>query len=108
MHDWQDFCSYPVVLQCVSKWSARMLHLSHLQNWHTADLVPDGRYLVMDWNNISRVVSADGSTVEPSPSEVVALRSLLNMRFQRKSCWERSDAIDDEDKSEETFDESER
>jgi len=62
----------------------------------------------MDWDNITRVVSVDGSTIEPSPSEVVALRSLLNMRFQRKSYWERSDAIDAADESEETFDESER
>jgi len=48
-----------------------------------AELLPDGRYLVSDRYRPPRVISADGSVAEPSPSEIVALRALLDMKFRR-------------------------
>jgi hypothetical protein len=78
--------------------AAGMSDLSDLRSWDRVEVLPDGRYLLMHWNRGTRVANADGShLIEPSPSEIVALQSLLDMRFQKTCYWERADAIDDEE-----------
>ena len=72
-----------------------MQHICRIEPGERAELLPDGRYLVMNWDKVTRVVDIDGSTIEPSPKEAVALRSLLGMRLRRGTPCQTAGALDD-------------
>ena len=52
-----------------------------------ADRLPDGRYLLTNIGGPTKVISADGSIIEPAASEAIALKALTRMSFRRVPCW---------------------
>jgi hypothetical protein len=75
-----------------------MVDQDEFSGWERVDMLPDGRYLLADSQKGTRVTDADGTNfMEPSASEIVALRSLLAMRFQKKVYWNRQNECEDDE-----------
>jgi hypothetical protein len=71
---------------------------SELKAWDRVEMLPDGRYLLSDDERGTRVADADGTNlIQPSASEIVALKSLLKMRFDKKKYWARDFEDNDDD-----------
>jgi hypothetical protein len=50
----------------------------------TVHRLPDGRRLVSEFNQPTKVIDTDGYEITPSPSEVTALKAITEMVFPRK------------------------
>jgi hypothetical protein len=47
--------------------------------------LPDGRRLVTEFNQPTKVVDAEGNEIAPAPSEIIALMAVCGMSFPKKS-----------------------